>query len=252
MISRTLHLACYLALLLNPAAIAALPIPLAAAPTPAAAPLEPVHLDRNAQRPFARPSPSARLRFVDDHDSSDTDAASPSSIYVTADTIFADSIPVGGGGVEASLAAVLASRQMQAYEKWSKGPKTTPVPVAEKPVKERREMEKQMLRKRDWVVPGQPTGVRTSSSAASTSLSTSTSSTITTAESSFVSLEPSTPISPTTSTSPTPSPSSTSSPLSPSSTSPAAPAEATKWFIATPSAPVWASRSASFGSLGDL
>ncbi|GAA5837341.1 hypothetical protein JCM11251_004971 [Rhodosporidiobolus azoricus] len=143
--SKAIYLACFLALALNPSAVYSLPIPPRASSN-----VLPVRFGGfNPQHPFSRQTPPTKLRFAhEEHDNpltaSSTFAASASSFsFANIDTIFADSLQAGG--VEASLAAVLASRQMQRVDglrREALAPRLIPG------------MKK--VAKRDWVVPGRP------------------------------------------------------------------------------------------------
>ncbi|BGP19133.1 hypothetical protein JCM10213v2_007220 [Rhodosporidiobolus nylandii] len=163
MINSLVYLACLLTLAAHPAAVHGLPIP------PVASGILPLRYhDFNAQRPFSRPPPPPRLRFAADAHEADHSApfaATPSP--VTADTIFADSVLPGG--VEASLAAVMASRQMEQLDRLE----------GEELARLEKKVRKEKA-KRDWVVPGQPR-VRTANALSRSSTSLSHTSTVTSA-----------------------------------------------------------------------
>lgn len=127
MVHLPLFAACIVAVFCHASTSAALPVAI----RPSASAIVPVIYPFNPQRPFARPAPPARLRIVDDPSEDATLAPSwiptePSAAQASlpaADSLFGDSLfPFGATptptGVEASIAAVLASRQLQAVEKW--------------------------------------------------------------------------------------------------------------------------------------
>ncbi|GAA5891611.1 hypothetical protein JCM6882_004531 [Rhodosporidiobolus microsporus] len=238
MFSRALYLACFIALALNPSAVYSLPIP------PSASTVLPVRFGAfDRQRPFARPTPPAKLRFApEEHDSPSAAAVfspSPASSasFTNIDTIFADSLQAGG--VEASLAAVLASRQMQRVDGLRRdalAPRL--VPGVNKVVK------------RDWVVPGRPTAAATTTSSSLSSSAPTASSTATpsSAASTFSSTEMATP-SPIAFV-PSPAP---AAPTTTTATPPSAPSDPLVWYHAPEPTLSFDFRSkSSFGGLGSL
>ncbi|BGP34502.1 hypothetical protein JCM10296v2_006323 [Rhodotorula toruloides] len=135
MVHLPLFAACIAAVFYQATRSAALPLAI----RPSASAIIPVTYAFNPQRPFARPVPSPRLHIVED--SSDSDDATLASSWIAPepfaaqaslpalaaavndDSLFSDAIfPYGAAaaptGIEASIAAVLASRQLQGVEKW--------------------------------------------------------------------------------------------------------------------------------------
>ncbi|GAA6025488.1 hypothetical protein JCM10207_003378 [Rhodosporidiobolus poonsookiae] len=238
MLSSLLFSICYLALAANPSAVYALPIP----PSSGIVPLQ--YGAFNPQKPFARPSPPAKLRFAadDDSDSDAVDALTAFGDFVNPDTIYADSIQPGG--VEASLAAVLASRQRPATGKVTETVRRAQVAATEK-----------RFAKRDWVVPGRPTALAASTSPEPSSPSSTLSSSG--ASSTEASTPTDLPVSMTTTTTRSKRINTHTRPASSASTESATPSStpsAVQWFHAPEAsdAPTLGLRPASFGSLGSL
>ncbi|BGP00512.1 putative Microtubule-associated protein [Rhodotorula toruloides ATCC 204091] len=134
MVHLPLFAACIAAVFYQATTCAALPLAI----RPSASAIVPVTYAFNPQRPFARPAPSPRLHIVDDSSDSQDVTLAPSWIApepfaaqaslsaiaaaVNDDSLFSDALfPYNAGaaptGIEASIAAVLASRQL-GVEKW--------------------------------------------------------------------------------------------------------------------------------------
>ncbi|KAJ8292507.1 Pentatricopeptide repeat-containing protein, mitochondrial [Rhodotorula toruloides] len=139
MVHLPLFAACVAAVFYQATTCAALPLVI----RPSATAIVPVTYAFNPQRPFARLAPSPRLHVVDDSSDSEDATLAPSWIApepfaaqaslaaaVNDDSLFSDALypyaaTASPTGIEASIAAVLASRQLQGVEKWQPdaGPK---------------------------------------------------------------------------------------------------------------------------------